>query len=72
MRGEDGETTLDMYLKKFKATMSDGCNAQKRVNNIMLDMFATAASCTGEASEIDMIRKEMRDFYCWSASIIAV
>ena len=66
MRGEDGETTLDQFLKKFRATMSDSCNAQKNVNQVMLDLFAASQSSTGEKSEIEMIRAEMRDFYCWS------
>ena len=65
MRGEEGETTLDSFLKKFRATMSDSCAAQKNVNKMMMDMFASVASSTGEPSDIEMIRNEMRDFYCW-------
>ena len=45
--------------------MSDGCATQKKVNTVMMDLFAHVASATGEASEIEMIRGEMRDFYCW-------
>ena len=65
MRGEEGATTLDGFLKKFSTTMSDGCATPKKVNTMMMDLFAHAASATGEASEIEMIRGEMRDFYCW-------
>ena len=65
MRGEKGETTLEDFLRKFHDTMSDSCAAQKNVNHLMMDLFAQASSCTGEPSEIKMIRAEMKDFYCW-------
>jgi phage shock protein A len=62
---ESVTTVLDDFVKKFSATMSDSCAAQRCVNELMLDMFAQTSARGGSPNEVSNVRGDLKSFYCW-------